>query len=171
MDTIENRYKMIIQSERSGKNISDICTAFGVSIQTWYKWKRRYNVYGIDGLKNQSKRPHNIKNVKVTKELEKIILELRLNDMFGPLRIRFRLKRKYGISLGTKTIYNLLKRHYLNVMSVTIKRKYKRFEMKHPNELVQMDTKGPFYLKCSRNKHYFIHVIEHNLIGNTRKVA
>ncbi len=102
MDIIENRYKMIIESERSGKTISDICIAFGVSRQTWYKWKRRYNVYGIDGLKNQSKRPHNIKNVKVTKELEKIILELRLNNRFDPMRIRFRLKRKYEISLGTK---------------------------------------------------------------------
>ena len=160
MDIIENRYKMIIESERSGKTISDICIAFGVSRQTWYKWKRRYNVYGIDGLKNQSKRPHNMKNVKVTKELEKIILELRLNNRFGPMRIRFRLKRKYGVSLGTKTIYNLLKRHNLNVLSVKLKRKYKRFEMKHPNELVQMDTKGPFYLKGSRNKHYFIHVID-----------
>ncbi len=151
---------MIIESERSSKSISDICTAFGVSRQTWYKWKTRYNVYGIDGLKNQSKRPHNIKNVKVTKELEKIILELRLNNRFGPMRIRFRLKRKYGISLGTKTIYNLLKRHNLNVLFVKIKGKYRRFEMKYPNELVQMDTKGPFDLKGSRNKHYFIHVID-----------
>jgi transposase len=88
MDLIENRYKMIIESEHSGKTISDICIAFGVSRQTWYKWKRRYNVYGIDGLKNQLKRPHNIKNVKVSKELEKIIFELRLNNRFGPMRIR-----------------------------------------------------------------------------------
>ncbi len=102
MDIIENRYKMIIESERSGKTISDACTAYAVSRQTWYKWKRRYNVYGIDGLKNQSRKPHNIKNVKVTKDIEKIILELRLNNRFGPMRIRFRLKRKYGISLGTK---------------------------------------------------------------------
>ena len=160
MDIIENRYRMIIESERSGRTISDVCIAFGVSRQTWYKWKRRYNVYGLDGLKNQSKRPHNIENVKITKELEKIILELRLNNRFGPMRIRFRLKRKYGISLGTKTIYNLLKRHNLNVLSVKIKRKYKRFEMKHPNGLVQMDTKGPFYLKGSQSKHYFIHVID-----------
>ena len=93
---------MIIESERSGKSISDICTEFDVSRQTWYKWKRRYNAFGLQGLKNQSKRPHNIKNVKVTKEIEKIILELRLNNRFGPRRIRFRLKRKYGISLGTK---------------------------------------------------------------------
>ncbi len=151
---------MIIEPERSGKSISDVCIAFGVSRATWYKWKRRYDTYGIDGLKNQSRKPHNIKNVKVTEELEKLVLELRLNNRFGPMRIRFRLKRKYGVSLGTKTIYNLLKRHKLNVLAVKLKRKYKRFEMKHPNELVQMDTKGPFYLKASRTKHYFIHVID-----------
>jgi penicillin-binding protein-related factor A (putative recombinase) len=77
------------------------------------------------------------------------------------MRIRFRLKRKYGVSLGTKIIYNLLKRHNLNVLFIKIKRKYKRFEMKHTNELVQMNTKWPFYLKDSQNKHYyFIHVID-----------
>ena len=151
---------MIIEPERSGKSISDVCIAFGVSRATWYKWKRRYDVYGVDGLKNQSRKPHNIKNLKVTEELEKLVLELRLNNRFGPMRIRFRLKRKYGVSLGTKTIYNLLKRHKLNVLAVKLKRKYKRFEMKHPNELVQMDTKGPFYLKASRTKHCFIHVID-----------
>lgn len=151
---------MIIEPERLGKSISDVCIAFGISRETWYKWKRRYDVYGVDGLKNQSRKPHNIKNVKVTEELEKLVLELRLNNRFGPMRIRFRLKRKYGVSLGTKIIYNLLKRHKLNVLAVKLKRKYKRFEMKHPNELVQMDTKGPFYLKASRTKHYFIHVID-----------
>ena len=151
---------MIIEPERSGKSISDVCIAFGISRETWYKWKRRYDVYGVDGLKNQSRKPHNIKNVKITEELEKLVLELRLNNRFGPMRIRFRLKRKHGVSLGTKTIYNLLKRHKLNVLAVKLKRKYKRFEMKHPNELVQMDTKGPFYLKASRTKHYFIHVID-----------
>ena len=151
---------MIIEPERSGKSISDVCIAFGISRETWYKWKRRYDAYGVDGLKNQSRKPHNIKNVKVTEELEKLVLELRLNNRFGPMRIRFRLKRKYGVSLGTKTIYNLLKRHKLNVLAVKLKRKYKRFEMKHPNELVQMDTKGPFYLKASRTKHYLIHVID-----------
>ena len=160
MDIIENRYRMIIEPELSGKTVWDVCITFGVSRATWYKWKRRYDTYGIDGLKNQSRKPHNIKNLKVTEELEKLVLELRLNNRFGPMRIRFRLKRKYGVSLGTKTIYNLLKRHKLNVLAVKLKRKYKRFEMKHPNELVQMDTKGPFYLKASRTKHYFIHVID-----------
>ncbi len=74
---------MIIEPERSGKTVSDVCIAFGVSRATWYKWKRRYDTYGIDGLKNQSRKPHNIKNLKVTEELEKLVLELRLNNRFG----------------------------------------------------------------------------------------
>ena len=149
---------MIIEPERSGRTILDVCIVFGVSRETWYKWKRRYDAYGIDGLKDQSRKPYNIKNVKVTEELEKLVLELRLR--FGPMRIRFRLNRKYGVSLGTKTIYNILKIHKLNVLSVKLKRKYRRFEMKRPNELVQMDMKGPFYLKTSCTKHYFIHAID-----------
>jgi transposase len=88
MDIIENRYKMIIEPERSGKTISDVCVAFGVSRETWYKWKRRYDASGLDGLKNQSRKPRNIKYVKVTEELEKLILELRLNNKFGPMRIK-----------------------------------------------------------------------------------
>ena len=104
MDIIENRYRMIIEPERSGKIVSDVCIAFGVSRETWYKWKRRYDAYGIDGLKNQSRKPHNIKNMKVTEELEKLVLELRLNNRFGSMRIRFRLKRKYGVTTITNNI-------------------------------------------------------------------
>ena len=59
----------MIEPKRSGKTISDVCIAFGVSRETWYKWKRRYDVYGIDGLKDQSRKSHNIKNVKVTEEV------------------------------------------------------------------------------------------------------
>ncbi len=151
---------MIIAPEHSGKTVSKVCTEFGVSRETWYKWKRRYDVHGLDGLKDRSRRPHRIRYQKITEELEKTILELRLNNRFGPRRIAFRLKKKHGISLGTKTIYSILKRHKLNVLSVKLKRKYKRFEKKHPNDMVQTDTKGPFYLRGSRDKQYFTHCID-----------
>jgi len=71
---------MITEPERSGKTILDVCIVFGVSRETWYKWKRRYDAYGIDGLKDQLRKPYDIKNVKVTEELEKPFLELRLNN-------------------------------------------------------------------------------------------
>lgn len=160
MDRIETRLRMITTPRYSGKTISDVCAEFGVSRETWYKWKRRYDMYGLDGLKDLSRRPHHIKYAKVTADVEKLILELRLDHRFGPRRIGFRLKRKYGISLGTKTIYCILKKHKLNVLSVKLKRKYKRFEKKHSNDMVQMDTKGPFYLRGSREKQYLTHCID-----------
>jgi transposase-like protein len=47
---------MITEPERSGETISDVCIAFGVSRETWYKWKRRYDAYGIDGVKRPIKK-------------------------------------------------------------------------------------------------------------------
>jgi transposase len=82
---IENRYRMIIEP------VSVVCIALGVSRETWYKWKRRYDAYCLDGLKNQSRKPQNIKNVK-DKELEKVVLKLRLNNRFDPRRIQIKGK-------------------------------------------------------------------------------
>jgi transposase len=42
MDIIENRYRMISEPELSGKRVSEVCMEFGVSRETWYKWKKRY---------------------------------------------------------------------------------------------------------------------------------
>ena len=54
---IENRYRMIIEPECSGKTVSDVCIAFGVSRETWYKWKKRYDAYGnfliLNGIKDK----------------------------------------------------------------------------------------------------------------------
>jgi transposase-like protein len=41
MDIVENRYRMIIEPELSGKSISEVCREFRVSRETWYKWKKR----------------------------------------------------------------------------------------------------------------------------------
>ena len=92
---VETRLKMIIAPEHSGKTVSEVCMEYRVSRETWYKWKRRYAVHGLDGLKERSRRPHHIRHQKITDELEKLILELRLSNRFGPRRMGFRLKKKY----------------------------------------------------------------------------
>jgi hypothetical protein len=94
---------------------------------------------------------------KVTKEIEQEILYLRTTKRFGCKRIRFRLKRLKEISLSTKTIYKILKRHGLNILKCRIRnKKYKRFAMEKPNQMVQMDILEPFYLENCAQKNYFI---------------
>jgi putative transposase len=89
------------------------------------------------------------------------MLDLRVSKRFGCRRIKFRLKRTIGLSLSTRTIYKTLKRHGLNILKCQFKRReYKRFAMKHSNDMAQMDILGPFYLSNSGAKNYFISCLD-----------
>ena len=165
---IERRYNLIHEKEWTGDTVSIICKRYGISRKTYYKWKNRYKQKGIDGLSDLSKRPHNIKYRKVTSEIQETILDLRLTKRFGCNRIKFRLKRIIGLSLSTRTIYKILKKHGLNILKCQARiRKYKRFAMKHPNDMVQMDILGPFYLSNSGERNYIISCLD----DCSRKVA
>jgi transposase InsO family protein len=165
---IDKRFNLIREKDWTGEPVSIICRRYGTSRKSYYKWKKRYKEKGIDGLSDLSKRPHNIKYRKITSELEETILDLRLTKRFGCNRIKFRLKRIIGLSLSTRTIYKILKRHGLNILKCQYrKRMYKRFAMKHPNYMLQMDILGPFYLSNSSQRNYIISCLD----DCSRKVA
>ena len=137
--------------------MTDICIRYKICRKIYYKWKNRYFENGINGLQDRSRKPHNIQLGKVTKEIEEEILDLSITKRFGCNRIRFRLKRLKNISLSTKIIYKMLKRHGLNILECKIEnRKWKRFAMKKRNQMVHMDILGPFYLENCVQKNYFI---------------
>ena len=116
-----------------GGTVSIICKRYGVSRKTYDKWNNRYKRKGIEGLSDTSRRPHKINYRKITSEIQETILDLRFTKRFGWSRIKFRLRKVIGISLSTRTIYKILKRHSLNILGCKAKtRTYKRFVMKHP---------------------------------------
>ncbi len=165
---IRTRFNLIHEKEWTGDTISNICKRYGVARKTYYKWNKRYEQNGMWGLLDNSRRPHNIKYKKITSEIQETILDLRLSKRFGCNRIKFRLRKVVGISLSTRTIYKILKRHSLNILTCKAKiRSYKRFVMKHPNEMVQMDILGPFYLSNSSERNYIISCLD----DCSRKVA
>lgn len=165
---IRTRFNLIHEKEWIGDTISNICKRYGVSRKTYYKWNNRYKLKGMEGLSNLSTRPHNINYKKITPELEETILDLRLTKRFGCNRIKFRLRKVVGISLSTRTVYKILKRHCLNILKCRAKaRRYKRFAMKHPNDMLQMDILGPFYLSNSSQRNYIISCLD----DCSRKVA
>jgi transposase InsO family protein len=55
----------------------------------------------------------------------------------------------------------MLKRHGLNILKCQFKRrKYNRFEIKNPNDMVQMDIIGSYYLSNSGTRNYFISCLD-----------
>src|SRR5919106_1462533 len=165
---ISSKFNLIHEKEWTGDTVCNICKSYGTSRKTYYKWNKRYKQNGIEGLSESSRRPHTIKYKKVTPEVEETILDLRLTKRFGCNRIKFRLKRVIGLSLSTRTIYKMLKRHGLNILKCQYKRRsYRRFVMKHPNYMVQMDILGPFYLSNSDVRNYIISCLD----DCSRKVA
>ena len=165
---IKTKFNLIHEKEWIGDTISNICKRYGVSRKTYYKWNNRYKLKGMEGLSDTSRRPRNINYKKITSEIEETILDLRLTKRFGCNRIKFRLRKVIGISLSTRTIYKTLKRYRLNILKCKAKiRTYKRFVMKHPNDIVQMDILGPFYLSNSSQRNYMISCLD----DCSRKVA
>ena len=118
---IKTRFNLIHEKEWTGDTISNICKRYGVSRKTYYKWNKRYEQNGMWGLLDNSRRPHNIKYKKITSEIQETILDLRLSKRFGCNRIKFRLRKIDGISLSTRTIYKILKRHSLNILTCKAK--------------------------------------------------
>jgi len=155
---LQRKFNLIHEHEWTGNTVTDICKKYSVSRKTYYKWKNRYNNNGIDGLYDLSRVPYAIK-YKVDKATEETILDLRLKR-FGCNKIRFRLQR-LGVYLSSRTIYKVLKRHSLNILKCKIKKGgYRRFAMKHPNDMVQMDILGPFYTHQSSARNYIISCID-----------
>jgi transposase-like protein len=70
------------------KDAGFVCRRCGISRPTLRKWYRRYRELGIDGLEDQSKRPKNSPNLKITAELEALILNFRKTRKLGARRIQ-----------------------------------------------------------------------------------
>ena len=136
-------------------NKSLVARVFGVSRKTVYKWYKRRK------LLNDRKRKK--KKSKITLAVELSVLALRNTFNWGSARIqtalyslpRFMLdtlssisvKLVQGIKLSRTAINNILRKHKLNGYKNKAK-KWKFFRAKKPDELWQLDIKGPYRIHC-----------------------
>ena len=104
---------ILLQLAEKVKNISRACRTLGFSRESYYKYKRLFDRYGIDGLKDKQRRPPNMPN-KASPQRERAVLDYCLEyPTHGPLRIAHELKKK-NIDISSGGVYNILKRHNLN---------------------------------------------------------
>ncbi len=52
------RVEFVMIAREADANVSAACRNFGISRKTGYKWLHRYETAGLNGLVDQSRRPH-----------------------------------------------------------------------------------------------------------------
>src|SRR3989344_1057544 len=68
------------------KQVSSTCRYFGISRSTFYVWYHRYLSLGVEGLKDNSTRPHRISN-KIPADIIRTVVSLRPKRKYGPKRM------------------------------------------------------------------------------------
>ena len=151
---MDQKLLFIADHLRGLTNFSDLCHHYGISRKTGYKWVTRYENLGLEGLREQSRRPRS-HPLRTPYSIRKAIIELRLayKDPPGPKKIRVILEQKHPEwDIPSKTaIYNILAKEGL----IRRKRRRKRVPagqlpfspVYEPNDVWSADFKGQFRTK------------------------
>ena len=124
------------------KDAGFVCRRCGISRPTLRKWYRRYQIQGIQGLLDQSKKPHTSPNLKLTNSIVTLILQLRNKRKLGARRIQNELKRLHSISLSLASVHKVLLRNKVKPLIRNRRNNgFKSYNRPTPGDRIQMDTK------------------------------
>lgn len=112
---LKARLRWVKHYEQS-QNAALTCRRCGISKATLLKWRRRYQLHGKAGLPSQSRRPHKLRERKVTAEHETLVLDMRRRRHLGPKGLQRELLRLQGLRYSTRTIWKILHLHGVSVL-------------------------------------------------------
>jgi transposase InsO family protein len=134
-------------------SFSHLCQAYGISRKTGYKWVKRYENQGIDGLGEQSRRPHQ-SPLMTPYPIRKAIIEIRTRGRMKPgaKKILPKLAERFPDEIlpSRTTIYNILGEEGL-IESNKKRKRVPRYAqpfapVREPNEVWSTDFKGQMKL-------------------------
>jgi transposase InsO family protein len=141
MDAMEQRLDMVRAVEDYGLTVTEAAQLWGVSRETWHKWRRRYVAEGLAGLADRSTRPITSPG-RISGRLETEIVRLRTDHpRWGPRRIRAELRRRDLNPPTVSTIQAVFARNGLAPAPLPKVAPTIRFQRNQPNELWQTDGK------------------------------
>jgi transposase InsO family protein len=138
------RYK-VMQRAVELRCVARTCRHFGLSRNTFYKWRRRFAENGLAGLCDRPRAPHRSPRATPAEVVAKI-LYLRENYHFGAGRIADYLKRFHQLSIATSSVHRILERHGMSRLPAnqkhrSHKQRWQRYEKPQPGHRLQVDVK------------------------------
>jgi transposase InsO family protein len=148
---VEQRYRAVLEV-RDGSPVTEVALRYGVSRQTVYTWRDRFERDGITGLQEASRRPRNSPQ-RMDAGIEALVCELRrAHRRWGARRIAFELARRGVEPVPARaTIHRALARNGLvKPQDQQHQRRYKRWQREAPMQLWQLDIVGGVFLADGR---------------------
>ena len=170
--------------ESHGRNARLSCRHFGISPQTFYRWKRRYKPWDLKTLEDGSHHPEHVRQPMYSGELVAAVLRLREEyPRWGKDKIRVLLERE-GLYTSASTVGRILASakekgmlvepipNYVSARKRSRKRPYasrkpKDYQACSPGDIVQLDTLDLRPLPGVLLKHFTAHdvVCKWNILG------
>ena len=168
------RLKWFDYYKSRGYNARLTCRYFGISPQTFYRWKRRYNPKHIASLEDRYHRPWRLRQPTYSPELVEAVLKLREEyPRWGKDKLAVLLPEK-GLSCSASTVgriigklkeRGILKEPVPNHISVRKRRRQRPYAIRKPRDygisqvgdLVQLDTLDVRPLPGVLLKHFTAH--------------
>jgi transposase InsO family protein len=137
----ELKLAVLLEPERTGETVAEVCARHGLSRASFYRYRRRYLEEGAAGLAPRSRRPRS-SPAQIEPVLEAQIVELRRrHPRWGARRIHAELRRAAIDPPAVATIHRALRRNHLVAAQPPRRPKAtKRFERDVANDLWQIDA-------------------------------
>src|SRR5919109_3817952 len=120
---IRHRLAVLRHAEEVTGNVAATCRYFGISRPTFYKWLRRYEELGEEGLRDGSSRPRHCPHQTDAEIVSKVVY-LRQHYHFGPRKIAMYLARYHEVAVSPSGVWRILKRLEMNRLPSS--QRYKR---------------------------------------------
>lgn len=146
---VSQREEFVALAGAGAASVSDLCARFGISRETGHKWLRRHRADGAAGLADRPRRPRSSPG-RCAEAVEREVLAVRdAHPAWGGRKIRARLLALGAIQPpAASTITAILHRHgRITPEASRAATPCRRFEHEAPNDLWQMDFKGPARLR------------------------
>jgi len=165
-DTVQRTRLRVLQRAEELHNVSAACREAGISRTLYYRWKKRFTLYGADGLhpRRTAARPGRPVQLDTTKQRRILAMALTW-PTWGPQRVSDQLRME-GILVSSTTVWRALHRLGLGTRAKRLlvlevhsaksaglltqrtrenvsRRKTRHVQAERPGELVSIDT---FYI-------------------------
>jgi putative transposase len=148
----EQRWEFVELALRAKTGLAELCRRFGISRKTAYKWIARFKERGRRGLRDQTRRAHQLHNRPSAKWLARLRRCRRQHPSWGAPKIYWVLKRRFGrpglpseaaISRWLKC-WGLTRRRYARILRGPTMSRNSLTVARRPNDVWSVDFKGWF---------------------------